>query len=256
MASKIKVDQIEGQSGTTVTLPSGQTLDLSSGSVTLPNNAVDLASAKVTGTLGSSNLPTIPVSKGGTGITSLGSAGQALKVNSAGNGLEYGTAAATIKVDERTSGARTSVSDGGANNAYYQLWEPFTSGSPFVKTRADTSLHVEALLIGHAKNSYPFYGLNFRIRNQTGSSVDITERKGVGYIIGDYHASGSVHWYTNTILTPAQCGNQAASFRLGHGWSSASGNDARPFNTWNPNINDDNRGYQKTSWSRITELLI
>ena len=39
MASKIKVDQIEGQSGTTVTLPSGQTLDLSSGSVTLPNNA-------------------------------------------------------------------------------------------------------------------------------------------------------------------------------------------------------------------------
>ena len=35
-----------------------------------------------------------------------------------------------------------------------------------------------------------------------------------------------------------------------------SGNDARPFNTWNPNINDDNRGYQKTSWSRITELLI
>ena len=63
MASKIKVDQIEGQSGTTVTLPSGQTLDLSSGSVTLPNNAVDLSSAKVTGTLGSSNLPTIPVTK-------------------------------------------------------------------------------------------------------------------------------------------------------------------------------------------------
>ena len=91
MASKIKVDQIEGQSGTTVTLPSGQTLDLSSGSVTLPNNAVDLASAKVTGTLGSSNLPTIPVSKGGTGITSLGSAGQALKVNSGASALEFGT---------------------------------------------------------------------------------------------------------------------------------------------------------------------
>ena len=48
MASKIKVDQIEGAAGTTVTLPSGQTLDLSSGTVTLPNNAVDLSSAKVT----------------------------------------------------------------------------------------------------------------------------------------------------------------------------------------------------------------
>tara|TARA_R100001509_G_scaffold150688_2_gene109796 strand:- start:1565 stop:2398 length:834 start_codon:yes stop_codon:yes gene_type:complete len=190
------------------------------------------------------------------GRLAIGSAGQVLKVNSSANGLEYGVGGATIKVETRYNATRASVSNGGANNSYYELWEPYTSGSPFVKTRADTSLHVEALLIGHAKNSYPFYGLNFRIRNQTGSSVDITERKGVGYIIGDYHASGSVHWYTNTILTPAQCGNQAASFRLGHGWSSASGNDARPFNTWNPNINDDNRGYQKTSWSRITELLI
>ena len=190
------------------------------------------------------------------GRLAIGSAGQALKVNSAGNGLEYGSAAATIKVDNRYNSTRTSVSDGGANNAYYELWEPFTSGSPFVKTRADTHLHVEALLIGHGKNSYPWYGLNFRIRNTTGSSVDRTERIGVGYIIGDYHSSGSVHWYTNTILTPAQLGNQAASFRLGHGWSSASSSNARPFNTWNPNVNDDSRGYQKTSWSRITELLI
>lgn len=90
MASKIKVDQIEGQSGTTVTLPSGQTLDLSSGSVTLPDSAVDLSTAKVTGTLGSSNLPTVPVTKGGTGLTSLGTAGQGIKVNSGGTALEFG----------------------------------------------------------------------------------------------------------------------------------------------------------------------
>jgi hypothetical protein len=92
MASKIKVDQIEGSTGTTVSLPSGQTLDLSSGSVTLPNTSVDL-STKVTGTLASGNLPTIPVSKGGTGLTSLGSAGQAIKVNSGGNALEFGAVA-------------------------------------------------------------------------------------------------------------------------------------------------------------------
>ena len=190
------------------------------------------------------------------GRLAIGSAGQALKVNSAGNGLEYGSAAATIKLDERYYGTRTSVSSHGANNTYYELWEPFTSGSPFVKTRADTHLHVEALLIGHGKHSYPFYGLNFRIRNTTGSSVDIIEREGVGYIIGDYHASGSIHWYTNNILTPAQCGNQAASFRLGHGWQSSDGNNAQPFVIWNPNKSDDSRGYQKYSWSRITELLI
>jgi len=89
MASKIKVDQIEGAAGTTVTLPSGQTLDLSSGTVTLPNNAVDLSSSKVTGTLGTSNLPTVPATKGGTGLTSLGSANQVLRTNSSANALEF-----------------------------------------------------------------------------------------------------------------------------------------------------------------------
>lgn len=83
MASKIKVDQIEGQSGSTVSLPSGQTLDLSSGTVTLPNSSVNL-STQVTNTL--------PVAKGGTGLTSLGSAGQVVKVNSGANALEFGTA--------------------------------------------------------------------------------------------------------------------------------------------------------------------
>ena len=77
MASKIKVDQIEGSTASTITLPSGQTLDLSSGSLTLPDGAVDLSTAKVTGT--------IPVSKGGTGITSLGTALQALRVIGAAN---------------------------------------------------------------------------------------------------------------------------------------------------------------------------
>lgn len=93
MASKIKVDQIEGAAGTTVTLPSGQTLDLSSGTVTLPDASVDLSSAKVTGTLGTGNLPTVPVSKGGTGLSALGTAGQIIQVNSGATALEFGTAA-------------------------------------------------------------------------------------------------------------------------------------------------------------------
>ena len=86
MASKIKVDQIEGSTASTVSLPSGQTLDLSSGSITLPDSAVDLSSAKVTGT--------IPTSKGGTGLTSLGTAGQVVQVNSGATALEFATASA------------------------------------------------------------------------------------------------------------------------------------------------------------------
>lgn len=45
------------------------------------------------GTVGT--LESVPFDRGGTGLTTLGAAGQVLKVNAAGNGLEYGTASAT-----------------------------------------------------------------------------------------------------------------------------------------------------------------
>lgn len=85
--SKIKVNSIEAATGSTVTLPSGQTLDLSSGTVTLPNSSVNLTT-KVTGTL--------PVANGGTGLTTLGSASQVLRVNSGATALEFGTLASGI----------------------------------------------------------------------------------------------------------------------------------------------------------------
>ena len=68
--SKIKVDTIEGSTGTSITIPSGQTFTVTDG-------------------IASSSLPTIPVTKGGTGLTSLGSAGQVVQVNSGGNALEF-----------------------------------------------------------------------------------------------------------------------------------------------------------------------
>lgn len=101
MPSKIQVDQIAGATGSTVTLPSGQTLDLSSGTVNLPSaslsalNASNLTSGTVPSarlSLTSSDLPTVPTTKGGTGLTTLGTAGQVIKVNSGATGLEFGTA--------------------------------------------------------------------------------------------------------------------------------------------------------------------
>ena len=111
MPSKIQVDQIAGATGSTVTLPSGQTLDLSSGTVTLPNSAVNLTT-KVTGTL--------PVANGGTGITTLGTASQVLRVNSGATGLEFGSVVSGIvqvKFVEKTgtqswaSTAETEITD-------------------------------------------------------------------------------------------------------------------------------------------------
>tara|TARA_Y100000114_G_scaffold86704_1_gene80196 strand:+ start:132 stop:797 length:666 start_codon:yes stop_codon:yes gene_type:complete len=62
MASKLKVDQIEGQSGSTLTIPTGQTFTITDG---------------------------LPVTSGGTGLTSLGTSQQILQVNSSGNALEF-----------------------------------------------------------------------------------------------------------------------------------------------------------------------
>mgnify|MGYP003109449682 CR=1 FL=1 len=50
------------------------------------------ASNVSSGTLNSARLPTVPTSKGGTGLTSIGSADQVLKVNSGGTALEFGEA--------------------------------------------------------------------------------------------------------------------------------------------------------------------
>ena len=103
MPSKIQVDQIAGATGSTVTLPSGQTLDLSSGTVNLPSaslsalNASNLTSGTVPSarlSLTSSDLPTVPTTKGGTGLTTIGTASQVLRVNSGATGLEFGTLSA------------------------------------------------------------------------------------------------------------------------------------------------------------------
>lgn len=100
MPSKIQVDQIAGATGSTVTLPSGQTLDLSSGTVNLPSaslsalNASNLTSGTVPSarlSLTSSDLPTVPTTKGGTGLTTIGTANQVLRVNSGATALEFGT---------------------------------------------------------------------------------------------------------------------------------------------------------------------
>lgn len=116
MPSKIQVDQIAGATGSTVTLPSGQTLDLSSGTVNLPSSALSALNASnlTSGTvpsarlsLTSSDLPTVPTTKGGTGLTTLGTAGQALKVNSGATGLEFGTISSgllQVKTFRKTSG--------------------------------------------------------------------------------------------------------------------------------------------------------
>jgi hypothetical protein len=121
--SKIKVNSIEAATGSTVTLPSGQTLDLSSGTVTLPNSSVNLTT-KVTGTL--------PVANGGTGLTTLGSASQVLRVNSGATALEFATPAVAssdfVLLATVDASSSASVSFDGYFSATYKNYKMIFSG--------------------------------------------------------------------------------------------------------------------------------
>ena len=94
MASKIKVDQIEGSSGSTVTIPSGQTLTITDGIA---------ASTIASGTLAEARLPTIAVAKGGTNLTSF-----------AAGDLLYATGATTLaKLTKPASTMNLQMTSGG-----------------------------------------------------------------------------------------------------------------------------------------------
>nr|BAR32298.1 hypothetical protein [uncultured Mediterranean phage uvMED] len=101
--------------GTDVTVTSGNSVVLASGAASgdildlvafgtfnvAAINAVNITS----GTMGTARLPTIPTTKGGTGLTSIGSANQVIRVNSGANGLEF--------ADVPGFGGILGVSDGG-----------------------------------------------------------------------------------------------------------------------------------------------
>tara|TARA_R100000458_G_scaffold48111_1_gene47054 strand:- start:461 stop:1966 length:1506 start_codon:yes stop_codon:yes gene_type:complete len=54
---------------------------------------------------------TLPINRGGTNVTSLGSAGQVLKVNSGANALEWGNAEAILNIDGMTDGSGVTIAD-------------------------------------------------------------------------------------------------------------------------------------------------
>lgn len=93
MASKIKVDQIEGAAGSTITIPSGQTLTVTDGLAASTIASGTLADARIPN-LNASKITagTLPATRGGTGLSSLGSAGQIIQVNSGGSALEFAAA--------------------------------------------------------------------------------------------------------------------------------------------------------------------
>ena len=218
MPSKIQVDQIAGATGSTVTLPSGQTLDLSSGTVTLPNSAVNLTT-KVTGTL--------PVANGGTGLTSLGSASQVLRVNSGATALEFGTVSSGVvkKIHSFSFNTRT------AGNS--SAGDQFTFTSSFTPLDAvNNDLLVQSIVPidnDGAGNDYAGFGIRFT-GNSTSTNYD-NFGKGSQYV--DSTPEGAtLGLQSNHFIVPANTmTNQTYTVKLRTETADSNGNHYCPNST-------------------------
>lgn len=157
MPSKIQVDQIAGASGNTVTVPSGQTLDISSATLSLPSTIVTTTGTQTltNKTIGVSQLTgTLGVANGGTGLTSLGTAGQVIKVNSGATGLEFGTASSgkVLQVIQVTKTDTQSFAGDGTNSPenYFDITGLSTSITP---ASASNKILILANVMGSGTNN-------------------------------------------------------------------------------------------------------
>jgi len=98
--SEIRVTDIKGEDGSAaVNFSKG--INISSGvcTATTFSGSFTGSGANITAlNAGNVSSGTLPTTRGGTGLTSLGTAGQALKVNSSANGLEYGETGGMVKL--------------------------------------------------------------------------------------------------------------------------------------------------------------
>jgi hypothetical protein len=130
MASKLKVDQIEGQSGSTLTIPTGQTFVITDG---------------------------LPATSGGTGLTTLGNSQQILQVNSSGNALEFTdpSGGKTLNVHAVENSTRVSM----GQTSTYDYFN-FT----YNQQKANSKIRLDVQLIGYGNNN-GVIGLDFLYDN-------------------------------------------------------------------------------------------
>ena len=103
------VDFSAGTKNVFCTLPASKAVILDASGNIVANNGSALtnlnASNVASGTLSSDRLPTVPTTKGGTGLTTLGTANQVIAVNSGATALEYQTVdLANLNASNLTSG--------------------------------------------------------------------------------------------------------------------------------------------------------
>jgi len=175
MASKIIVDQLES-SGSNITIPTGTGLVVTDG----------IAATSLSGTIADARLPTVPVAKGGTGLTSLGSANQQIRVNSSGNALEFATVSSGGLLQSVTAETASSASTTSTSFQATSLTATITPSSNSSKI----IILATAMLNNTSANNW-CYGTIYRDSSNLGNSKGMV---GVYSEGGDIHANGSIVW--------------------------------------------------------------
>ena len=207
--SKIKVDTIEGSTGTTITVPSGQTLTVTDG----------IAATNLSGTIADARLPTVPVAKGGTVLTSLGTANQVVAVNSSANALEFQDAGSggiaqvkqTVKTNSQVISSTSdvdimSIAITPTNSSHKVLvsWSVNASSNDHAAlfvVRGSTTIYLGDASGSRLRCAHGFYGDNQAdmIQTYSGSFLDSpnTTSATTYYIKGRTPASSSHDLYIN-----------------------------------------------------------
>ena len=124
--SKLRANQLTDKASTGApTAPNGLVVTGVTTSTSYVGSGANLTALNA----GNVSSGTLPVTRGGTGLTSLGAANKALKVNSAGNALEYGDAGAWTKITSGT-GPNSAVTAIGIDNIFsdtYEFYKVFIS---------------------------------------------------------------------------------------------------------------------------------
>ena len=140
---------------------------------------------------------------------------------------------------------RTSFPD--ANN--YIFWNACT----IQRQRADSDLHVVALLPGHDRYSYPFGGTFVEVEDSSGNTY--RSYKGSQYMPCLEGASQEVIMKVDWTFRDSVLSNNTGGFIVKFGWQAINGSNNRWCQIWNPNASDDNRGYQKSSTCFVEEII-
>jgi len=181
--------------------------------------------------------------KGTDGSTvGTGTAGQVLKTNSAGTGIEWGA-------DEGGKIKKVTLVENSTRYSLSTTAETTIMSFSFTVDTAGSTIYISGGMVG--RGNYSDSTGMFCSVDGNGKTTDGQAYKGVNW--ANSHSAGTHGTYRyNQKWTGLSVGSHTISL----GWKlrdSSAGN--RPFQQWNPNSSDDGRTHQTSTALTITEVL-